>query len=106
MLPGFYLGATLNLNYTPALSMGAPEYLEGQRDSYYFTGLGLPLQYIRDLLQLELEFSPSEIKDCHCNPGTGFRIGQGMVMMPQIIAAILSHSLQLVVRKPLAQDCP
>ena len=58
MLPGFYLGATLNLNYTPALNMGAPEYLEGQRDSYYFTGLGLPLQYIRDLRRLELEFSP------------------------------------------------
>lgn len=45
MLPGFYLGATLNLNYTRALNMGAPEYLEGQKDSYYFTGLGLFFQY-------------------------------------------------------------
>lgn len=51
MLPGFYVGATLNLNYTRALNMGAPEYLEGQRDSYYFTGLGLSLQYdTRDLI--------------------------------------------------------
>ena len=51
MLPGFYLGATLNLNYTRALNMGAPEYLEGQKDSYYFTGLGLSLQYdTRDLI--------------------------------------------------------
>lgn len=51
MLPWFYVGATLNLNYTRALNMGAPEYLEGQRDSYYFTGLGLSLQYdTRDLI--------------------------------------------------------
>lgn len=42
MLPGFYAGATLNLNYTSALNMTAPEYLEGQNSSYYFTGVDYP----------------------------------------------------------------
>lgn len=51
MLPGFYAGATVNLNYTCALNMSSPEYLEGQGSSYYFTGLGLSLQYdTRDLI--------------------------------------------------------
>lgn len=51
LLPKFYAGAALNINYTGALNVKVPEYLEGQEYSYYFTGLGLSLQYdSRDLI--------------------------------------------------------
>lgn len=40
-----YVGAALNMNYTRALRMTRPEYLDGQRSSYFFTGVGISVQY-------------------------------------------------------------
>lgn len=51
----------------------------------------------------------SEVKDFNSNPGTGFGIGQRMVMILQIIAAILRDGLQLMIWEPIAQyphGCP
>lgn len=41
----FYVGATLNLNYTQASELTRPEYLNGQKRSYFFSGLGISMQY-------------------------------------------------------------
>lgn len=40
-----YVGATLNLNYSFISSIDDMSYLQGQKDSYFFTGVGLSLQY-------------------------------------------------------------
>ena len=40
-----YVGAALNLNYTRASNLTAPDYLNGQKNSYFFTGLGISLTY-------------------------------------------------------------
>lgn len=51
LLPEFYIGAALDINYNRALNMTSPEYLEGQNSAYYFTGAGISLQYdSRDLI--------------------------------------------------------
>lgn len=41
----FHVGAALNLNYTRASRLTQPEYLNGQRSSYFFTGIGVSVQY-------------------------------------------------------------
>lgn len=41
----FHVGAALNLNYTRASLLTRPEYLNGQRSSYFFTGIGVSVQY-------------------------------------------------------------
>ena len=41
----FHVGAALHLNYTRASRLTCPDYLEGQRPSCFFTGLGLSLRY-------------------------------------------------------------
>lgn len=45
LTPNLHVGAALNLNYTRALRLLHSEYLEGQNSSYFFTGVGLSLQY-------------------------------------------------------------
>lgn len=40
-----HLGAALNLNYTKASNIITPTYLEGQKDSYFFTGIGVSVSY-------------------------------------------------------------
>lgn len=45
LTPDFHIGAALNLNYTRASHLTRPAYLAGQRSSYFFTGIGLSLQY-------------------------------------------------------------
>lgn len=41
----FHVGAALNVNYTRASRMTRPGYLEGQQTAYFFTGIGLSVQY-------------------------------------------------------------
>lgn len=41
----FHLGAAFNMNYTKASNVITPAYLEGQRDSYFFTGIGVSASY-------------------------------------------------------------
>lgn len=41
----FHIGAALNLNYTDASNLTNPHYLEGQKDSYFFTGIGFSISY-------------------------------------------------------------
>lgn len=41
----FHLGAAFNMNYTKASNVTTPAYLEGQRDSYFFTGIGVSASY-------------------------------------------------------------
>ena len=41
----FYVGASLDLLYSKVLEIGDWSYLEGQRNHYFFTGLGLTFQY-------------------------------------------------------------
>ena len=40
-----HVGAALNLNYTSASRMTRPEYMAGQRSSYFVTGVGVSVQY-------------------------------------------------------------
>ena len=40
----FYFGAVLSLNYTGATDILAPAYLDGQKSSYYMTGVGASFQ--------------------------------------------------------------
>lgn len=40
-----HVGAALNMNYTRASHMTRPEYLDGQRSSYFFAGVGISVQY-------------------------------------------------------------
>lgn len=40
-----YLGAALNINYTDASHLSDITYLEGQKHSYFFTGIGFSLSY-------------------------------------------------------------
>ena len=41
----FHVGTSLNLNYTRAMHVTRPEYLDGQRNFYFFTGIGISVQY-------------------------------------------------------------
>lgn len=41
----FHLGAAFNMNYTKASNVITPAYLEGQKDSYFFTGIGVSASY-------------------------------------------------------------
>lgn len=41
----FYIGAAFNLNYTNLSEIKDLSYLEGQKQSYFFTGIGVSLQY-------------------------------------------------------------
>jgi outer membrane protein assembly factor BamA len=45
LTPNIHLGAALNLNYTKASDIVNPIYLEGQKASYFFTGIGLSVSY-------------------------------------------------------------
>lgn len=40
-----HVGAALNLNYTRASHLTRPEYMDGQNTSYFFTGIGVSVQY-------------------------------------------------------------
>lgn len=40
-----HVGAALNMNYTRASHMTRPEYLDWQRSSYFFAGVGISVQY-------------------------------------------------------------
>lgn len=41
----FHIGVALNLNYTKASDVISPSYLEGQKSSYFFTGIGASMSY-------------------------------------------------------------
>lgn len=41
----FHVGAAFNINYASLSKASDHSYLEGQKDSYFFTGVGLSLQY-------------------------------------------------------------
>lgn len=41
----FHVGGALNINYTKASDLTNPIYLEGQKKSYFLTGIGASLQY-------------------------------------------------------------
>lgn len=41
----FHIGAAFNIKYTKASAMTSPDYLEGQKSSYFFSGIGISLQY-------------------------------------------------------------
>lgn len=41
----FHVGAAFNLNYTKASDVINPAYLQGQKSSYFFTGLGASISY-------------------------------------------------------------
>lgn len=41
----FHLGAAFNMNYTKASDVVTPTYLEGQKGSYFFTGVGISASY-------------------------------------------------------------
>lgn len=43
--PGFYVGAAFNLRYTFLSQIDDASYLQGQRESYFFTGVGVSLMY-------------------------------------------------------------
>ncbi len=45
MTKDFHIGAALNINYTDASNLTNPAYLEGQKDAYLFTGIGLSMSY-------------------------------------------------------------
>lgn len=95
LLPGFYAGATLNLNYTRALNMTAPEYLEGQNSSYYFTGVGLSLQY--------------DTRDLIVNPGKGLYFLLRGVVYPEFLSTydrtVLSATVILDAYIPAWEGC-
>ena len=42
-----HVGAALNIKYADLAKMANPAYLEGQRKAYFFTGLGVSIQYNR-----------------------------------------------------------
>lgn len=58
--PAFHMGASLNINYSFISKIGDISYLEGQKESYFFTGLGVSLQY--------------DTRDFILNPSKGFYI--------------------------------
>lgn len=41
----FHLGAAFNMNYTKASNVITPTYLKGQKNSYFFTGVGISVSY-------------------------------------------------------------
>lgn len=43
--PNIHVGGAFNINYTNASKVLDPTYLEGQKNTYFFMGLGLSLQY-------------------------------------------------------------
>lgn len=43
--PKFHIGGAFNINYTNAAKALMPDYFEGQKNSYFFMGLGISLQY-------------------------------------------------------------
>ncbi len=43
--PQFHIGAAFNLRYTYISKLDNPAYLEGQEDSYFFTGIGASILY-------------------------------------------------------------
>ena len=59
-----------------------------------FTGPGL------SCLCLKLNVSVRVVEQAACNPGTGFGIGQSMVMACQIVAARRRDRLKLIIGKP------
>lgn len=71
ILPGFFAGASLLINYADASNMTAPEYLSGENSSYYFTGLGISLQY--------------DTRDMIVNPKKGFNILAKEVFYPSFL---------------------
>ncbi|MGN0233215.1 MAG: BamA/TamA family outer membrane protein [Bacteroidaceae bacterium] len=42
---GFHVGAAFNINYTSLSKASDRSYLEGQKNSYFFAGIGMSLQY-------------------------------------------------------------
>lgn len=49
--PKFHVGAAFSINYASLSKASGHSYLEGQKDSYFFTGVGLSLQYdMRDFI--------------------------------------------------------
>lgn len=56
--PSFYAGASLNVNYSFISKIDNAAYLDGQKRSYFFTGVGLSLQY--------------DTRDFILNPRSGF----------------------------------
>ena len=67
----FYIGATLNLNYSYISSIDDISYLQGQKDSYFLTGVGLSLQY--------------DTRDFVLNPRSGIYVMLKEVVYPGVL---------------------
>lgn len=74
----FHIGAAFNVNYTEASKMGNPDYLEKQKNSYFFTGWGASLQY--------------DTRDFILNPKCGIYVMVREMIYPQF-ANSYNHTL-------------
>lgn len=68
----FHVGAALNMNYTQASDLINPAYLEGQKASYFFTGVGVSLQY--------------DTRDFILNPKRGIYVMVREVFYPELMS--------------------
>lgn len=69
----FYIGAAFNLNYADLSDIKDISYLEGQKQSYFFTGLGISLQY--------------DTRDFILNPKRGIYIMFKEVIYPEFLGS-------------------
>lgn len=78
LMKDVHIGTAFNVNYTEASKMGTHSYLEGQKDSYFFTGWGASLQY--------------DTRDFILNPKRGIYIMAREMIYPQF-ASSYNHTL-------------
>lgn len=69
----FHVGLALNIDYTFLPKLSAPDYLEGQKTSYFFTGLGASVQY--------------DTRDFILNPKRGVYVMVREVLYPKLTSS-------------------
>lgn len=72
MTKDFHIGVALNLNYTSLSKIKDLAYLAGQEKSYFFTGVGISLQY--------------DTRDFILNPKRGFYVMAREVFYPDLVS--------------------